>query len=1585
MLYQHNPLSRRVNEHAATAVRDLVEKTTGEIRVLELGAGIGSATSALLPLLPADRTHYFFTDVTPFFHADAKRKFARFPFVEFGVVDALRDPLTQGLLPYNYDLIVAANVLHNAEDPAAALAGLRPLLAAGGVILLIEATRNTRAHAVTVGLIEGLRTLTQEHDEDRPFLPLRRWIEMLESAGYDAVEASRDPADSARDFGLDFILARAAAPTPSEQREVGEALRSSLTGAGLQTFLAQHLPPDMIPGDIVVLDALPLGADGKVDRKALPAARPGGVSPVQPASATETALAEIWSKALGRDSVGLQDHFLELGGDSLIAVRIIAAIRERFQVDLRAEVMFDAPTVRQMAAAVEFRLHERDGDASLPSLPHAVPDAANRTQPFPLTEIQQAYWIGRAGALELGNVGAHLYLELERGSLDRERFAAVWQQLIERHGMLRTVVLREGRQQLTEPAPRYQIEEIDVSGLSEQEADRVLGELREHMSHQVYSGERWPPFEIKMTRIAPDKARLHFSFDLLMVDLWSLRLLMRELLTLYDDPDAGLSPLEIGFRDYVLAVAALEQTETWKRSWQYWMERLPELPAAPELPLGRDPATTVRPRFTRRAEILAADEWQTIKQYANARNLTTSSVLLAAFSEVLAASSRRPQFTINLTLFQRLPLHPQVNQIVGDFTSTTLLSVDCDSARTFADHARKVQAQLWRDLDHRYVSGVRVIRELARSRDIGFRPSMPVVFTSGLAQGMPELERLERLKGDALGEVVYSISQTPQVWLDHQVYEQEGRLHFNWDAVEDLFPAGLLDEMFAAFCGVLRRLAQNEGAWSEAKANLIPSTQNEHLRRIRPQYAFPSSADGRVDRKAPLVRRPVGRAPVPPVSATETALVEIWSSALGRDAVSVEDHFLELGGDSLIAVRVVTAAGDRFQVDLGVQVMFEAPTIRQMAAAIERRLREQDSAAPASLPALSRLVPDPANRAEPFPFTEIQQAYWIGRSGALELGNVGAHFYLELEAGVLDRDRFAAAWQQLIERHGMLRTVVLPEGRQQLLDPAPRYEIEAVDVTALPAEEATRLLARLRERMSHQVYSGERWPPFEIKIVRIAPDRTRLHLSFDLLVIDLWSLRLLIRELLTLYENPNAELPALEIGFRDYVLAVAAQEQGEAWKRSYRYWMDRLPELPPAPELPLTRDPVTIVRPRFTRRAEILAADEWQKIKERAKANDLTASSVLLAAFSDVLASWSRRPQFTVNLTLFQRLPVHPQVNQIVGDFTSITLLSVDCGAARTFAEHARNLQAQLWRDLDHRHVSGVRIIRELARIRDTGLRPSMPVVFTSGLAQGMPELERLEQIQDETLGEIVYSISQTPQVWLDHQVYEQEGRLHFNWDAVEDLFPAGLLDDMFAAYCDVLHTLARDETAWREARRSLLPPAQLARRAAINDTAALVPDGLLHAPFLEQVRRRPQQTAVVSLERRLSYADVYRLARRLARRLRQMRAAPNRLIASSWKRAGSRWLRRSPSWRREAPTCRSIPTCRRSGAGCCCGVARWRSSSPSPAFRNGWNGPPTCNAWRSIGRTSRTTTPMSQRLPRRVTTSPTSSSLPAPPGSRRA
>ncbi|WP_316179309.1 non-ribosomal peptide synthetase [Bradyrhizobium sp. SZCCHNRI1009] len=369
-LYEHNPIARLLNAQAARAIQDLVAGTTGPIRILELGGGVGSTTMSLLPMLPKGRTQYLFTDVTPFFRDVVKRKFWQFGFVEYGVVDALRDPLVQGLQPYSFDLIVAANVMHNAEEPAAALARLRPLLAPRGVLLLIEATRNTRAHLVTVGLIEGLNVVD---GEDRPFLPLKRWIAELLEAGFSEIATGRDSEDLANDFGLDLILARAEPPSVAEQRIAYDTARECLGAASLQSYLSRHLPPYMVPRDIVVLEHLPLTANGKLDRSALhvPAKSKARREAQRHFTEAEDLVAEIWRKVLNRDDVGLNDNFFDLGGDSLLMVQLQQALAARLSRDIAIVDLFAHPTVAAMTAGM-YGADERERPMQLSKMERRV-------------------------------------------------------------------------------------------------------------------------------------------------------------------------------------------------------------------------------------------------------------------------------------------------------------------------------------------------------------------------------------------------------------------------------------------------------------------------------------------------------------------------------------------------------------------------------------------------------------------------------------------------------------------------------------------------------------------------------------------------------------------------------------------------------------------------------------------------------------------------------------------------------------------------------------------------------------------------------------------------------------------------------------------------------------------------------------------------------------------------------------------------------------------------------------------------------------------------------------------------------------
>ncbi|MGB7443481.1 MAG: amino acid adenylation domain-containing protein [Coleofasciculaceae cyanobacterium] len=525
---------------------------------------------------------------------------------------------------------------------------------------------------------------------------------------------------------------------------------------------------------------------------------------------------------------------------------------------------------------------------------------------------------------------------------------------------------------------------------------------------------------------------------------------------------------------------------------------------------------------------------------------------------------------------------------------------------------------------------------------------------------------------------------------------------------------------------------------------------------------------------------------------------------------------------------------------------------------------------------LPEVLPAPESRYEPFPLTDMQHAFWVGRSGILELGNVSNHGYYEIEGNDLNPARLNQALQKLIERHDMLRAVVLPDGQQQVLEQVSAYQMQVLDLRDKDQATIKKELAAIRDRLSHQVLPSDQWPLFDFRLTLLEKGCARLHVSYDLQVFDAWSLFRLFDEWFQLYQNPQLELKPLEITFRDYVLAEQAWQNTQQYKRSQEYWFNRLDNLPPAPDLPLAKSPKQLKQHHCQRYEGRLDKNNWQKLKEKAAQTGLTPSGLLLAAFAEILTVWSKEPQFTINLALFNRLPLHPQVNDILGDFTSVTLLAVDNSTAESFTQRSQRLQQQLWRDLEHRYFSGVRVVRELNR-RKGGIPSAMPVVFTSTL--GFSSLGQ-ETLTFSHFGQLVYGISQASQAWMDIQVWEEKGELTFNWDVVKELFPDGLIEDMFEAYCRFLEQLASSESAWVETRRNLIPPDQLAQRDAINATETAIPEEMLHSLFAKQVPARVNEPAIITSQRSLTYRELYELSNQLAHKLRSLGATPNQLIA---------------------------------------------------------------------------------------------------------
>jgi amino acid adenylation domain-containing protein len=660
--------------------------------------------------------------------------------------------------------------------------------------------------------------------------------------------------------------------------------------------------------------------------------------------------------------------------------------------------------------------------------------------------------------------------------------------------------------------------------------------------------------------------------------------------------------------------------------------------------------------------------------------------------------------------------------------------------------------------------------------------------------------------------------------------------------------------------------------WIEASPQAALATA---ARAAEPAAADPATAAGTLsEHPRPALRN----AYVAPRDETERVVAGIWQRLLGIDEVGVHDDFFELGGHSFLTTILVTELRQAFGVDVGIRELFEKPTVAGFAAAVAAASVSAGEVETAA--ALPQIVPDVGNRHRPFPLTDVQQAYLIGRGNVFALGQVSTHAYAEVDARGIDLDRLTHAYRYLIVRHDMLRAIVHPDGRQEILATVPPFEITRLDLRGRPEEEVEEELAAVRARMSHQVLPSDRWPLYELRASLLDGDRVRLHFSFDFLIGDAWSLQVLLPELSLAYHGRESELRPLELSFRDYVLALASLEESAAYRRAFDHWMARLDDFPPAPELPLAMNPEAVRKPTFVRHPGRLETAKWQRLKERAARGGLTPSGLLLSAYAEVLTAWSKSPRFAINVTLFNRLPLHSQVAELVGDFTSLTLLAIDNSKAAPFGERAQRVQTQLFEDLDHSAVSGIRVLRELSR-RQGGNGPTMmPVIFTSTLTQISPR-EALAGLGEAELG---FVISQTPQVWLDHQVLEDPLGLSYSWDVVAELFPPGMIEDMLAAYQALLERLVEEEEVWQAATPVLPPEGQLALFAAANATALPLPDDLLHAPLAVQAARAPERVAVIAGrttagDRTLTYGELDRHVEALAGRLVELGAARNTLV----------------------------------------------------------------------------------------------------------
>jgi acyl carrier protein len=545
-------------------------------------------------------------------------------------------------------VVIGASVLHAARRLDVSIGHLARLVAPGGALVLIEATRLLPVLQLVMALQPGFDSF--EDTELRPehcLVDSNTWAARLTAGGFDEVKAFARPGSLADRTGVMVIVARrSTAPAQVE-----------LPQDNLRLWLAERLPEPMVPTTIVTLSALPISANGKVDRAALPVPR-DEQAVTAPRTAMERAVVTVWGEVLGLAEVSVTEPFFALGGDSLSAVRVASRLSEGLGVEVPLRLLLTNPDAATLAATLSVQA---------PQTMKAVVahEAAGRYEPFPLTDVQRAYWMGRSDGVALGGVSAWIYLELETDLLDISAWESAWQMLIEVHDALRTVVLPDGRQQVLRQTPTWRLPVVALRG--EPDANERALALRHSVAQQLRSPERWPLFDLRAVTLGTEDQptlRLCFGLDVIAADGWSLMGLLRQW---GEVARSGVAPKAPGltFRDVVLHNVSEEGSPVWEADRAWWRARLDSLPPGPTLPLVAD-AEGASSRFVRRLARLDTARWSRLQTRAARRGLTPATALLTAYAAVIGAFSASPEFTLNLTLFDRPPIHPDIESVVGD-------------------------------------------------------------------------------------------------------------------------------------------------------------------------------------------------------------------------------------------------------------------------------------------------------------------------------------------------------------------------------------------------------------------------------------------------------------------------------------------------------------------------------------------------------------------------------------------------------------------------------------------------------------------------------------------------------------------------------------------------------------------------------------------------------------------------------------------------------------------------------------------------------------------------------------------------------
>lgn len=524
-----------------------------------------------------------------------------------------------------------------------------------------------------------------------------------------------------------------------------------------------------------------------------------------------------------------------------------------------------------------------------------------------------------------------------------------------------------------------------------------------------------------------------------------------------------------------------------------------------------------------------------------------------------------------------------------------------------------------------------------------------------------------------------------------------------------------------------------------------------------------------------------------------------------------------------------------------------------------------------------KVICDPQNKFSPFPLTDIQSAYLVGRNKSYEYGGIGCKIYSEFQYVSLDIKRFKKAWEKVIMRNDMLHAVINVNGTQQILENYIIPEIKVWQLNDMSDEEIVFQRKKIRERLIEKQYQPGTWPLFDIEISYVK-NNIIMHFSLDMLVADFSSINIIMEELENYYYEEMHQQKNLS--YRDIVNynvnSIRLPHHTEKRRIDEKYWKDRIPNMPEGPCIPLNNEKESVSVYQLN---TYIDKQQMRRLSEFAKSNNFTLSTIILSMYIDVLRYWSEQKDFCINITMSDRADIHSEINKVVGDFTVVDILETRDMPEQDFIERTKNVQKQLWEDLAHLSYTGVEVLREMAKVKKKDV--IIPYVYTSTI--GLQE-NTDGDFGNKTNGKLIYKISQTPQVLIDCQAMEYNGGILVNWDIRKNIFPQNLVESAFEAFERLLNL--KDIECFKQEKNLIELPAKMEDiRRKVNSTYKSMEDISLIEKFCENVRDYSDRPAVIFDDRIYTYKELGSYAIAVQRQLTLSGDVEGKIVAVALKK----------------------------------------------------------------------------------------------------